>query len=162
MGEVAVAELLYGMPLLRSMGDDGEASGCGALLAELKVCSCSFSARFVRSGFLRACFIWLQRVLVAWCVGAATVGGDWQEPGGEGADGAGAGGRVHARVPPQGRRSHRRAGHAAPIARRRGGRDRRTHRRARRRQQPAAQGRCQASFSSISSFYSLLKNDAGT
>ncbi|GJN23507.1 hypothetical protein PR202_gb11161 [Eleusine coracana subsp. coracana] len=41
MGEVAVAELLYGMPLLRCLGEDGggaaaEASGCGALLAELK------------------------------------------------------------------------------------------------------------------------------
>ncbi|TVU45347.1 hypothetical protein EJB05_04832, partial [Eragrostis curvula] len=41
MGEVAVAELLYGMPLLRSMtpggGDGGpEPGGCSALLAELK------------------------------------------------------------------------------------------------------------------------------
>ncbi|KAK3149527.1 hypothetical protein QOZ80_3AG0218570 [Eleusine coracana subsp. coracana] len=40
MGEVAVAELLYGMPLLRSIGDGCGAaeatSGCGALLGELK------------------------------------------------------------------------------------------------------------------------------
>ncbi|TVU45346.1 hypothetical protein EJB05_04831, partial [Eragrostis curvula] len=41
MGEVAVAELLYGMPLLRSMtpggGDGGpEPGGCSALLVELK------------------------------------------------------------------------------------------------------------------------------
>jgi Ase1/PRC1/MAP65 family protein len=69
MGEDAVAELLYGMPLLRSMGDDGEASGCGALLAELKVCSCSFSARLFRFAFrglwLHACIcLWLERVLV--------------------------------------------------------------------------------------------------
>ena len=48
MGEaVTAAELLYGMPLLRSVtgGDGGggggaEPGGCGALLAELKVCGC--------------------------------------------------------------------------------------------------------------------------
>lgn len=40
MGEaVAAAELLYGMPLIRSMAGDGgvETGGCGALLVELKV-----------------------------------------------------------------------------------------------------------------------------
>lgn len=43
MGEaVTAAELLYGMPLIRSVAGDGagagvETAGCGALLVELKV-----------------------------------------------------------------------------------------------------------------------------
>ncbi|GJM96417.1 hypothetical protein PR202_ga13248 [Eleusine coracana subsp. coracana] len=61
MGEVAVAELLYGMPLLRSIGDGCGAaeatSGCGALLGELKVCALSVSVSFSCSalGPARAC-----------------------------------------------------------------------------------------------------------
>jgi hypothetical protein len=64
MGEaVTAAELLYGMPLIRSVAGDGagagvETAGCGALLVELKVShqfqcgrSCSFQGSQSRPVF---------------------------------------------------------------------------------------------------------------